>query len=109
MRRGSLWFGLAAMVVPAIAMAQTVESELDTALDFEREERYAEAAEKYRGALKRQPTNPSALLGLERVLVSAGQLNTILPQVAAALTRDPANLLARGLELRVWSTAGQLD
>lgn len=78
-------------------------------LDLERDERYAEAAESFRGALRVEPSNVSALLGLERVLKSSNQLQTIFPQLQRALARDARNPLLRAVELRVWAGVGKDD
>ncbi len=79
------------------------------ALDLERDERYPEAAETYRAALRQEPSNLSALLGLERVLYSAHDLAAIFPQLQRALARDGRNPLLRAIELRVWSRLGKTD
>src|SRR6266704_696329 len=78
-------------------------------LDLERDERYDESAETYRAALRMDPTNPSALLGLERVLKASKQLTTILPQLGRALGRDPRNPLLHAVEVRVWVFLGPAD
>lgn len=79
------------------------------ALDLERDERYAEAAEGFRAALRIEPGNVSAVLGLERVLRASGQLGTIVPQLQRSLARDPRNALLRAVELRVWAGLGPPD
>ncbi|MSR07685.1 MAG: tetratricopeptide repeat protein [Gemmatimonadetes bacterium] len=79
------------------------------ALDLERDERYPEAAEGFRAALRVEPSNLSALLGLERVLKSSRQLPTIFPQLQRALSRDSRNPVLRAIELRVWTGIGNDD
>ena len=101
------WLLLA--LLPAASPAQTVSSDLSEAFDFEREERYEEAAERYRQALESEPTNILALLGLERVLDASGGLESIAPQIAAALASSPNNPFVRALEVRIWATLDQPD
>src|SRR5262245_41598484 len=79
------------------------------ALDLERDERYPEAAESYRAALRIEPANISALLGLERVLKALSQTATIFPQLQRALSRDARNPLLRAIELRSWLTLKNND
>jgi tetratricopeptide (TPR) repeat protein len=79
------------------------------AIDLERDERYAEAAESFRAALRVEPSNVSAILGLERVLKSSNQLQTIFPQLQRALARDARNPLLRAVELRVWAGLSKDD
>jgi len=79
------------------------------AFDLERDERYPEAAESFQAALRIEPSNLSALLGLERVLKSSKQLPTIFPQLQRALSRDSRNPVLRAIELRVWIGIGNDD
>jgi tetratricopeptide (TPR) repeat protein len=104
-----LGLGTPAVGQRAVPLATQVAGLVSDALDLEREERYPEAAEIYRAALKMDPVNVSALLGLERVLKASKQPVTIMPQLQRALARDPRNTVYRAIELRTWVTAGSSD
>src|SRR2546430_4922425 len=104
----ALPFGVRAQQKPPTPAAQAA-SLVSDALDLERDERYPEAAEIYRDALRSEPVNLSALVGLERVLKASKLLPAIMPQLGRALARDQRNPLLRAIELRVWATAGPAD
>src|SRR5438093_3487961 len=111
------WVRVLSLALPVALPAQQkaptpaaqAASLVSDALDLERDERYPEAAEIYRDALRYEPVNISALLGLERVLKASKLLPTIMPQLGRALARDQRNPLLRAIELRVWATAGPAD
>src|SRR5262245_22150119 len=81
------------------SQASQVAGLVNDALDLERDERYPEAADSYRAALRLDPVNVSAMLGLERVLKSSKKSVEILPVLNRALGRDPKNSLLRAIEL----------
>jgi tetratricopeptide (TPR) repeat protein len=91
------------------SQASQVAGLVSDALDLERDERYPEAAETYRAALRLDPVNVSAMLGLERVLKSSKKSADILPVLNRALARDPKNSLLRAIELRTWVATGPAD
>src|SRR5438477_9826093 len=116
---GGRWSGLAvlvlALVPPAAAqqkqvpLATQVAGLVNDGLDLERDERYPEAAEIYRSALRLDPVNLSAMMGLERALKGAKQPREILPPLTRALARDPRNPVLRAIELRTWVATGPGD
>ena len=89
--------------------ASQVASLVTDGLDLERDERYPEAAETYRGALRLDPVNVSAMLGLERVLKQDKKPAEIMPPLQRALARDPRSALLRAIELRTWIATGPAD
>ena len=111
----AMWLSLTLVAVPLGAQqrlptqASQVAGLVSDALDLERDERYPEAAEIYRAALRLDPVNVSAMLGLERVLKSSKQSAEILPVLNRALARDPRNSLLRAIELRTWVSTGPAD
>ncbi len=80
-----------------------------TATQLERQGRYEEAARAYREILVEQPTNVSALLGLERVFSRLGWLDSLSPYVVRAVAVAPRNRVIRELEFRVVSTLFAAD
>ncbi len=68
---------------------------------MERAGRLDEAAGEYVRALETNPTNLSALLGLERVLTPSDKLDSLLPKLDSALVVQPDNRSVRSLQIRV--------
>jgi tetratricopeptide (TPR) repeat protein len=81
---------------------------IQRAFDLERRGSFGAAAEAYRGILRGDPAEPTALLGLERTLTATSQLATMVPELRAGLAARPSTILY-GLALRVWSAAGEDD
>jgi hypothetical protein len=94
---------VAALLVPVRAGAQEV---LSRAVQLEQRGLMPEASALYAAALREDPGNPAALLGLERVGEAAGWRDSILAFAARALAADSANATAYGVELRTWRRAG---
>ncbi len=92
----------ALMVLPALLAAQSTSNDLGDAFEFERRGNYEVAAQHYGDILKRSPANLSALLGLERVLLPIGKLDSIMPYLDSALVLQPQNRSVRSLQIRVW-------
>src|SRR3989449_10921761 len=98
MRRSSSWtvglLILVARVLPAQAMGQGFE--------LERAGQYEQAAGIYLATLRADPTNLSALLGLERVLPPLNRLGELLPAAQRAAAASPTNTALRGVLLRTY-------
>ena len=94
---------------PRRALAQAESRVLAEAGELERLGRHADAAARYRGILRTEPTSVPALLGLERVFTSLERLDSLVPLVRAALARDALNQTIHSLELRVWFALGHSD
>src|SRR6266571_4277876 len=75
---------LAARVLPAQAIGQGFE--------LERAGQYEQAAGIYLATLRADPTNLSALLGLERVLPPLNRLGELLPVAQRAAAARPSNV-----------------
>ena len=104
--RSSLVFA-ASLVLPARAWSQ--QPGITRAFDLERRGDYAAAAAAYRTVLAGKPADISALLGLERSLLTLNQSSDILPAVTAALDAAPASSAVYGVALRAWAAAEQPD
>lgn len=96
--------------LPALLTAQTTTTtQLGEAFEFERRGSYDVAARRYRDVLSQSPANLSALLGLERVLLPIGKLDSIMPYVDSALVLQPQNRSVRSIQLRVWAELDRPD
>ena len=97
----------ALLVLPGSAWSQ--QAGMTRAFDLERRGDYAGAAAAYRAVLAGKPADLSALLGLERSLLTLNQSSDILPAVTAALQAAPASSAVYGIALRAWAAAAQPD
>jgi len=98
---------LALSAAPRVLAAQGAT--LPHAFELERRGDYQGAVEAYRGVLSRNPSEVSALLGLERVLLPLNRSVEILPDLRAALKASPSNAALYGVALRAWGAADQPD
>src|SRR5438445_12004960 len=93
MRRTGSWtvglLILAARVLPSQAIGQGFE--------LERAGQYEQAAAMYLAALRADPTNLPALLGLERVLPPLNRLGELLPAAQRARAPGPGDAALRGV------------
>jgi hypothetical protein len=97
--RASALAGAALIVlVPCAAIAQAIGG----GFDLERAGQPEMAATRYFSTLRGDPTNLSALLGLERVLPPLQRTSELLPLVQRAIERDSANSSLRGLLVRTY-------
>src|SRR5256885_4884816 len=105
MRRTGSWtvglLILAARVLPSQAIGQGFE--------LERAGQYEQAAAMYLAALRADPTNLPALLGLERVLPPLNRLGELLPAAQRAPATSPSNAALRGVLLRALVALSQAD
>jgi thioredoxin-like negative regulator of GroEL len=105
-RRSSILLILLAVPLGALLGQQPG---ITRALDFERRGDYAAAAAAYRAVLASRPAEVSALLGLERTLLTLGQTEAMLQPVTAALQAAPTSSTVYGIALRAWAAADQPD
>ncbi len=77
--------------------------------ELERAGQYEQAANLYFGTLRADPTNLSALLGLERVLLPLNRLGELLPVAQRAVTAGPTNAALRGVLLRTYVALNESD
>jgi tetratricopeptide (TPR) repeat protein len=105
MRRTLSWavglLVLAARALPAQVIGQGFE--------LERAGQYDQAAAIYHATLRADPTNLSALLGLERVLPPLSRLGELLPAAQRAAAASPTNVALRGVLLRTYVALNEPD
>ncbi len=87
--------------LPAQAIGQGFE--------LERAGQYDQAAAIYLATLRADPTNLSALLGLERVLPPLNRLGELLPVAQRAAAASPTNVALRGVLLRTYVALNEPD
>jgi tetratricopeptide (TPR) repeat protein len=87
-------------------LAGQQRGDLNAAVELERLGRHAEASERFIRVLAADSANLPALFGLERTLSATNQLDRLLPFVAVAIARRPADAALRGLELRTFTALG---
>src|SRR6059058_5540521 len=92
---------LCAPALPAQAIGQGFE--------LERAGQYDQAAAIYLATLRAEPTNLSALLGLERVLPPINRLGELLPAAQRAAAASPTNAALRGVLLRTYVALNEPD
>src|SRR6058998_2619675 len=92
---------LCARALPAQAIGQGFE--------LERAGQYDQAAAIYLATLRAEPTNLSALLGLERVLPPLNRLGDLLPAAQRAAAASPSNVALRGVLLRTYVALNEPD
>jgi predicted negative regulator of RcsB-dependent stress response len=92
---------LAARSLPAQAIGQGFE--------LERVGQFEKAAAIYFATLRAEPTNLSALLGLERVLPGLSRLPELLPVAQRATTASPTNAALRSVLLRTYVELSEPD
>src|SRR2546428_318068 len=92
---------LCAGALPAQAIGQGFE--------LERAGQYDQAAAIYLATLRAEPTNLSALLGLERVLPPINRLGDLLPAAQRAAAASPSNVALRGVLLRTYVALNEPD
>src|SRR5712691_12397536 len=92
---------LCTRALPAQAIGQGFE--------LERAGQYDQAAAIYLATLRAEPTNLSALLGLERVLPPLNRLGDLLPAAQRAAAASPSNVALRGVLLRTYVALNEPD
>lgn len=101
---------LAAAPAAGLAAQQPASpAPLARGLELERQGNYAAAAEAYRVALRSQPGDPAALLGLERALVPLNRAGELAPVARAALDAGVTPSVGYGVLVRAWSVTGPPD
>lgn len=103
--RAALGVALAVLVIREGAWAQAIGQ----GFELERVGRYQQAASVYLATLRADPTNLSALLGLERVLPPLSRLADLLPVARRAVTAAPTNVALRGVLLRTYVGVNEPD
>lgn len=104
-RAAAVLMALAAWALPLRAQGDA----MTRAFEQERRGNYAGAADAYLEALRANPGNLSALLGLERVLVPLRRESELAGPASALLASDPANTVAYSVAMRGWAAARRPD
>ena len=105
MRRTLSW-AVALLVLAARALPAQV---IGQGFELERAGQYDRAAAIYLATLRADPTNLSALLGLERVLPPLSRLGELLPAAQRAAAASPTNVALRGVLLRTYVALNEPD
>src|SRR5256714_14610747 len=104
-RRSVLGFARLALLGPGSAPAQAIGQ----GFELGRAGQFGQAASIYLATLRADPTNLSALLGLERVLPGLNRLAELVPVAQRAAAASPANLALRAVLLRTYVGINQPD
>src|SRR6266403_5784484 len=104
---GSALLVVATMLLPFARElpAQTIGQ----GFELERAGQYDQAAAIYLATLRADPTNLTALLGLERVLPPLNRLGELLPAAQRAAAASPTNVALRGVLLRTYVALNEPD
>ena len=101
-----LALGIALAVAPGrVARGQTIGQ----GFELERAGKLEQAASIYFAALRAEPANLSALLGLERVLPGLNRLAELVPVAQRAAAASPANAALHGVLLRTYVGLNEAD
>jgi tetratricopeptide (TPR) repeat protein len=104
-RIASAALALLALVLPARAIGQ--EAALAHAMDMEQQGQWISAAAAYVAALRQEPGNVIALLGLERVGEQAGWRDSVIAYARRAIADDSMNVTASAVEVRTYRAMGK--
>src|SRR6266571_3166666 len=106
-RRRVPWFAVLTMLLVPARSART--QAIGQGFELERVGQYGQAASIYFATLRADPTNLSALLGLERVLRPLNRLAELLPAAQRAAASSPNNAGLRAVLLRTYVTLNEPD
>jgi tetratricopeptide (TPR) repeat protein len=107
--RGSRVGRVSAIALLVLAARALSAQAIGQAFELERVGQAAQAAAIYFAALRAEPTNLSALLGLERVLPGLGRLPELLPVAQRATAASPTNVAVRSVLLRTYVGLNEPD
>ena len=105
LRLAAYGLSLAALLVPTVASAQAIGQ----GYELERAGQFEQAASSYFATLRADPTNLSALLGLERVLPGLNRLPELVPVAQRAAATSPGNAALRAVLLRTYVGINEPD
>src|SRR5438876_3407315 len=95
--------GILGLILSVLVVRPLRAQAIGQGFELERAGQYDQAAAIYLAALRADPTNLSALLGLERVLPPINRLGELLPAAQRAAAASPSNVALRGVLLRTRS------
>jgi len=107
MRRGSAWFVTLTLLL--LARGPASAQAIGQGVELERAGQFEQAASIYFSTLRAEPTNFSALLGLERVLPPLNRLVELVPVAQRALGASPTNAALRAVLLRTYVALNEPD
>src|SRR6184192_4731651 len=107
MRRVSAWFVTLTLLL--LARGPASAQAIGQGVELERAGQFEQAASIYFAALRADPTNLSALLGLERVLPPLNRLAELVPVAQRAAAASPANAALRAVLLRTYVGINEPD
>src|SRR5438874_2315999 len=107
MRRGSAWFVTLTLLL--VARGPASAQAIGQGVELERAGQFEQAASVYFSTLRAEPTNFSALLGLERVLPPLNRLVELVPVAQRALGASPTNAALRAVLLRTYVALNEPD
>ncbi len=107
MRRGSAWFVTLTLLL--VARGPASAQAIGQGVELERAGQFEQAASIYFSTLRAEPTNFSALLGLERVLPPLNRLVELVPVAQRALGASPTNAALRAVLLRTYVALNEPD
>ncbi|HYK82227.1 MAG TPA: hypothetical protein VEU55_03715 [Gemmatimonadales bacterium] len=104
------WAALLALAAAAGVPGPAASAQaIGQGFELERAGQWERAASLYFAVLRAEPTNFSALLGLERVLPPLTRLAELLPVAQRAVEVSPRNAALRGVLLRTYVGMNELD
>src|SRR5437660_158736 len=101
--------GILGLVLSVLVVRPLPAQAIGQGFELERAGQYEQAAGIYLATLRADPTNLSALLGLERVLPPLNRLGELLPAAQRAAAASPTNAALRGVLLRTYVALNEPD
>src|SRR5205807_1912043 len=101
--------GVLGLILSVLVVRPLRAQAIGQGFELERAGQYDQAAAIYLAALRADPTNLSALLGLERVLPPINRLGELLPAAQRAAAASPSNGALRGVLLRTYVALNEPD
>src|SRR5438034_8400917 len=101
--------GILGLILSVLVVRPLPAQAIGQGFELERAGQYDQAAAIYFATLRAEPTNLSALLGLERVLPPINRLGELLPAAQRAAAASPSNVALRGVLLRTYVARKEPD
>src|SRR5947199_6687361 len=101
--------GILGLVLSVLVVRSVAAQAIGQGFELERAGEYEQAAGIYLATPRADPTNLSALLGLERVLRPLNRLGELLPAAQRAAAASPTNAALRGVLLRTYVALNEPD
>src|SRR6266571_1411754 len=101
--------GILGLILSVLVVRPLPAQAIGPGFELERAGQYDHAVAIYLATLRAEPTNLSALLGLERVLPPLNRLGDLLPAAQRAAAVSPNNVALRGVLLRTYVALNEPD